>query len=63
MSAYCPEKEIEGNPIIEYVKYLVFPRINKFFIKRDEKHGGDIFFASFEELKKNMSEEIYIHMT
>ena len=56
MSAYCPEKEIEGNPIIEYVKYLVFPRINKFVIKRDEKHGGDISFESFEELKKKYVE-------
>lgn len=52
MSAFCPEKEIEGNPIIEYVKYLIFPRVNKFVIKRDEKYGGDIDFMSFEELSK-----------
>ena len=52
LSAYCPEKEADGNPIIEYIKYLVFPRVKKFIVEREEKHGGDIEFDSFEALYK-----------
>ena len=52
ISAFCPQNEIERNPIIEYVKYLVFPRVKKFVIERDEKYGGDIEFVSFEELSE-----------
>ena len=48
--AYCPEKEIDDNPIFDYVKYLIFPRFNKFELKRPEKYGGDKTYNSFEEI-------------
>ena len=40
--AYCVEKEIEGNPVIEYVKYVTFPSLGYLLIKRPEKYGGDL---------------------
>jgi len=49
--AFCPESKIEGNPIIEYCKYLIFPRIKKFIIKRSKKFGGDMQFTKFEDLQ------------
>lgn len=52
-SAFCPQNEIEGNPIIEYVKHLIFPRVNKLVIERDDKYGGDMEFMSFEELSED----------
>ncbi|KAF2614740.1 hypothetical protein F2Q70_00013199 [Brassica cretica] len=37
--AYCPPKIVEGNPCLEYVKYIILPWFNEFTVERDEKHG------------------------
>lgn len=50
--AFCPEGVIKENPILEYCKFLIFPRIKKFIIKRAEKFGGDISFTQYEDLEK-----------
>lgn len=50
--AYCPEKKIEDNPILEYCKYLVFERFDKIEIKRPEKFGGNITITSYLDLEK-----------
>ncbi len=49
--AYCPEKQAEENPIIEYTKYLIFPKFGKMKLERPAKFGGDLELANFEELK------------
>ncbi|XP_058104423.1 tyrosine--tRNA ligase 1, cytoplasmic-like [Magnolia sinica] len=48
--AYCPPKFVEGNPCLEYIKYIVFPWFGKFEVVRDEKNGGNKTFTSIEEL-------------
>jgi tyrosyl-tRNA synthetase len=48
--AYCPEKNVDDNPIFDYIKYLIFPRFGKFDLKRDEKYGGDKLYKSYEEM-------------
>jgi len=53
--AYCPEKAVEGNPVIEYAEYLIL-RDRKMKIERPAKFGGDIEIASTEELKSVYSE-------
>lgn len=53
--AYCPEKIVDGNPMIEYAEYLIF-RNDPLKIERPAKFGGDIVFESAEELKKNYAE-------
>jgi len=53
--AYCPEKTIEGNPIVEYAEYLVL-RDKGMRIERPEKFGGDLEIADADELKKIYSE-------
>ena len=52
--AYCPEKQIDGNPILELCKFVIFPELNKesFLIKRPEKFGGNLEFSSYDELEK-----------
>src|SRR3989338_3488752 len=40
--AYCPEKIIEGNPLFDYLKYLIFKRYDTIEIKRPEKFGGNL---------------------
>jgi tyrosyl-tRNA synthetase len=53
--AYCPEKVIEGNPIFDYLKFLVFRRYPEIKISRDKKFGGDIT-VDYPELVTMFSE-------
>ena len=50
--AYCPEGQIEDNPILEYFKYIIFEKFDKIIITRDEKFGGNLSFNSYNELEK-----------
>ena len=50
--AWCPEKEIDGNPILEYFKYIVFEKFDKITLTRSEKFGGDIEFDNYIDLEK-----------
>lgn len=51
--AFCPEKVLEDNPVINYTEHIIFPSLKgqPFLIKRDQKWGGDVTYANFEELK------------
>ena len=50
--AYCPEKTVEDNPILEYMRYIIFEGFPAVKIERDKKHGGDIVFENYHELEK-----------
>ena len=52
--AFCPEKQIVDNPILEICKFVIFPDLKgeKFLIKRPEKFGGNLEFNSYKELEK-----------
>lgn len=50
--AYCPEKTIEENPILEYCKYIIFEKFKAMKIKRPEKFGGDLNIENYEKLEK-----------
>jgi tyrosyl-tRNA synthetase len=49
MKAYCPEREVKNNPIIDYCKHIIFEVYPKINIERDEKFGGNLEL-SYEEL-------------
>ncbi|MDD5171930.1 MAG: tyrosine--tRNA ligase [Candidatus ainarchaeum sp.] len=53
--AQCPEKVVEGNPIVEYAEYL-FLRDKGMKIERPAKFGGDLEIADAAELKRIYSE-------
>jgi len=56
--AFCPEGEIEFNPLMDWAKYIIF--INdksKLEVKRPEKFGGDVVYDSYEKLEKDFSEK------
>lgn len=55
-SAFCPEKVIEGNPVLEYSKYLIFKKFKSMKIERDKKFGGDVEFDAFSELESSFRE-------
>jgi tyrosyl-tRNA synthetase len=50
--AYCPEKIIEDNPILEYSRYIIFEKFKKMKIERPKKFGGDLEINSYNELEK-----------
>jgi len=51
--AYCPEKQVEGNPVLELCKYVIFPELGdeRFLIERPEKYGGNLEFESYASLE------------
>lgn len=49
--AYCPEKEVELNPILDYARHIVFRAFPTVLIERPAKYGGDVEFHSPEELE------------
>ncbi len=50
--AYCPEKIIEENPILQICRYILFPMLEKINIQRPEKFGGNLKIGSYKELEK-----------
>mgnify|MGYP000265216853 CR=1 FL=1 len=51
--AFCPEKVVEDNPVMDIMRYHIFPRFGRITIERDEKFGGDVEYESFEDLAKD----------
>ena len=50
--AYCPEKKVEENPMLEYCKYIIFEKVHEMNIKRPEKFGGNLTIKSYRELEE-----------
>ncbi|MCS7094155.1 MAG: tyrosine--tRNA ligase [Candidatus Aenigmarchaeota archaeon] len=53
MNAFCPPKDVENNPVVEIVKYIIFRKFDSFTVKRKEKYGGNLEFKSYEEFEKS----------
>jgi len=54
--AYCPEGEIEQNPVLEYCRYIIFESfarlgISEFVVERPEKFGGTLKCKTYAELE------------
>jgi tyrosyl-tRNA synthetase len=50
--AYCPEGEVEDNPIMEICRYIIFNRVDEIVISRPEKWGGDLHIENYSMLKE-----------
>ncbi|KAK9716584.1 hypothetical protein RND81_06G243500 [Saponaria officinalis] len=48
--AYCPANIVEGNPCLEYLKFVIFPRLKEFTVVRSTEDGGAKTYQSYEEL-------------
>ncbi len=53
--AYCPEKTVNENPVLEYCKYILFELNSKLKIERPEKFGGDVTYSSYGALENDFS--------
>ena len=49
--AFCPAGEVQGNPVLEHCRLVVFPELGSMRIERPEKFGGDMEFGSYPELE------------
>jgi len=54
--AYCPQKQVEENPILEYCKYIIFEKFPTLKIERPDKFGGDLEVENYDELVKIYSQ-------
>ena len=54
--AFCPEKTIKFNPILDICKYIIFREKQTLEIERPTKFGGNIEFTSFQELESAYAE-------
>ncbi|HEC94838.1 MAG TPA: tyrosine--tRNA ligase [Thermoplasmatales archaeon] len=52
--AFCPEKQIEGNPVLEICRFVIFPELKgePFLVERPERFGGDLEFMEYKELEQ-----------
>ncbi|MEM2192306.1 MAG: tyrosine--tRNA ligase [Candidatus Hadarchaeales archaeon] len=50
--AFCPPKEIEGNPVVEYAEHLVLPEFGRLVVERPERYGGRLEITSAQELRE-----------
>lgn len=51
-NAFCPPKEVENNPILDYSKHIIFRAFKEMKIEREARYGGPIEFCSYKDLEK-----------
>jgi tyrosyl-tRNA synthetase len=57
-NAFCPEGEVEFNPILDWTKYLIFyQEESTLTINRKEEHGGDVTYSSYGDLEKDFTDK------
>jgi tyrosyl-tRNA synthetase len=49
--AWCPEKIVEWNPVLDYAKHVIFHEVSSLTVERPSKYGGDVNYGSYEELE------------
>jgi len=48
--SWCPEKETKDNPLFDYLKHIIFPKLEQLTVKKKAEHGGDKTYTSYEEI-------------
>jgi len=51
LRAFCPEKTVEHNPILEICKFIIFREKKNLNVERSSKFGGPIEFHNLQELQ------------
>jgi tyrosyl-tRNA synthetase len=54
--AFCPAKEVDGNPVVELVRYIALPWEGRLQVERSAKYGGPLEFTSEEEFLTSWAE-------
>jgi tyrosyl-tRNA synthetase len=48
--AWCPEGDLTENPCFDYLKHIVFQKLDSFTILRKEQNGGDKTYTKYEDV-------------
>ncbi len=54
--AYCPQGQVEGNPVLQMLRMVLWPEIETFVVERPEKYGGDLVFETLDEVEEAFRE-------
>jgi tyrosyl-tRNA synthetase len=57
LKAFCPAGTIEGNPVLELVRYLIFHEFSEFTLERPSKYGGNITYFRYKDLESDFVEK------
>jgi len=52
-SAWCPEKVIEFNPVLELCQYLILPLKGSLYIDRKKEYGNEIYYTNYKDLEND----------
>ena len=56
--AYCKPKEVEGNPLLDWTKWILFPILGSITIPADEKWGTpEKVYKDYQTLENDFAEE------
>ncbi len=55
--AYCPQGQVEDNPVLEIAKFFIFGADEDLLIERKDEHGGDVHYGEFEDLEQDFKRE------
>ncbi|MFQ5452413.1 MAG: tyrosine--tRNA ligase [Candidatus Paceibacterota bacterium] len=58
--AFCPPRETDLNPIIDWTRHLIFPLKGEFVLNRDSKHGGVKTYKTADNLNRDYEAD-HIH--
>jgi tyrosyl-tRNA synthetase len=56
MKAYCPPGIVNGNPVLDLVRYIIFHQYSEFVVERPSKWGGNMTYYSFRDLERDFLE-------
>lgn len=51
--AYCPQGEVEDNPVLQIAEFHVFGADDTLTIERPEKYGGNVTYETYADLKND----------
>jgi tyrosyl-tRNA synthetase len=54
--AFCPERTVKHNPVLDVCKYIIFREKPVFTIERPAKFGGNLDFQNYQELETTYTE-------
>jgi len=54
--AFCPERTVKHNPVMDICKYIIFRERSVFRIERPAKFGGNVEFDSYQALESAYTE-------
>jgi tyrosyl-tRNA synthetase len=51
--AWCPERQAEGNPVLDFARQIVFHEMDRMEVVRPEKYGGTVSYGSYADLERD----------